>query len=126
MIEAGERMQLTYPTSNIIGHSFSYRTREFVVCDIRDLFEDPLTIEDFYRRPMLKRSRYLLRGRDVETDEWRQFYAGNSIELSAPGDLYIAEYKHGVMVRILFGPYKDTAKDRNRMAYVLQPLSRCG
>ena len=57
-------LSLTYPRTTHVSFTDSAELlrREFRLLKIRDLVKQPLTIEDFMRRPFNRRSRYLLLG----------------------------------------------------------------
>ena len=53
MYKYNERIRLHYPTRTVIGHELEFRPRHFLVKSVRDLVAEPLTVEDYLRRPMI-------------------------------------------------------------------------
>ncbi len=55
----------------------------------RDLVADPLSVKEFFRRPFLSRSRWLVSGYDVDANQVRTFYVGGEsllkVALYGPG-----------------------------------------
>jgi hypothetical protein len=95
MIEPGTCISLTYPDTNLVESLAKLEQRRVHVHEIRDLVADPLTPEEYLRRPYTRRSRWLIRGYDETRKQWRQFYLGSSAEYQSPGVLRVALYEPG-------------------------------
>jgi hypothetical protein len=123
MIELPARGPLTihYPTDTHVRLEGSriLRPRSIRVLSVRDLVAQPLTPEEFLRRPFVRRSRYLLRG--YENGQYRQFYLGCSEEFRAPSQLRIALYEPGKLrpTDLLSRPFEPSVLDRKQLARLL-------
>lgn len=121
MLARGKRLRLTYPASTVIGSATDWTDREVVVYRVRDLVTEPLTPEEFLRRPLIRRSRWLVIGYEPQRRALRQFYLGSSREFAAPGMLRVGIYRPGGgqpvdLVSRQFGP---TPLERRALAAVL-------
>lgn len=119
MFDRGSQIELPYPTYTSLFHleSAAIQTRRVIVHRTRDLLEEPLTWQEFIRRPYTARSRWLLRAWDIDLREWRQFYLGTSPRFRAPGSIQLALYDPGAKrphtwIGRLFEP---TVRDRKRL-----------
>lgn len=90
----GQLLEFDYPTSTHVRHieTCLHRRRVVRVRRIRDLLANPLTPEEFLRRPFVARSRWLIYGIDRDRRADRKFYAGSSLQFRSPGTLRIALY----------------------------------
>lgn len=95
MITPGSNIELSYPTSTLVDALARFALRRIRVYRIRDLLADPLTPEEFLRRPYIRRSRWLISGYDLDKGQYRKFYLGSSAEHRAPGLLKVAFYEPG-------------------------------
>jgi hypothetical protein len=95
MIAPGSKIELTYPDSTVVDSLATLSRRRICVYRVRDLVAEPLTPEEFLRRPFIRRSRWLISGYDLDLQRRRQFYLGNSAEHRAPGVLKLALYEPG-------------------------------
>lgn len=95
MIEPGSKIELSYPDSTLVDSLANLVKRRIHVYRVRDLLAEPLTPEEFLRRPYIRRSRWLISGYDLDRQRYRQFYLGNSAEHRAPGLLKLALYEPG-------------------------------
>ena len=93
--ERGTEVAIHYPLSTHVRfwRPDQYRRREVVIDSVRDLVADPLTVEEFMRRPFLLRSRWLVRAYEPRLRQWRQFYWGSTREFAAPGILRVGLYE---------------------------------
>jgi hypothetical protein len=115
--EPGTKIELHYPTrTDVYADSLDWRRRELVIYRIRDLVQQPLSIEEYLHRPFVRRSRYLVIGK--EFGRWKQFYLGSSREYHTAGQLRLGLYgptdrtpKH-----LVSRPFDNTPEDR-RMLY---------
>ncbi len=73
--------RINYASNCLVNSQPDFRAREITVRGIRDLLLDPLTPDEFISRPLLRRSRWLIKTRDPGIPrEFRQFYAGSMQE----------------------------------------------
>jgi hypothetical protein len=70
MLENGQRLVVHYPVSTHITAEPVFRRREFLVKGVRDLVRDPLTVQEYCNRTLVRRSRWLVHARDVQLGEW--------------------------------------------------------
>ena len=111
MLSPGEQVTLTYPDCTLVESLARLRRRRIVVKHVRDLVADPLTPAEYLRRPLVRRSRWLITGFDQDRQSWRQFYLGSTREFASPGFLRAAVYRVGEsqpfdLISRPFGPSK--------------------
>jgi hypothetical protein len=120
----GDELKLDYPTTTDlrIYRSSPLSQRKLIVHSVRDLVSDPLTIDEFLRRPFILRSRYLIRGVDSVTGQHRQFYLGSSEQFRSAGVLRIGLYNPGETraERLLARGFQPTLKDRAMLCALLR------
>lgn len=95
MLKRLEKILLAYPESTLLQTQWRYRRRRLEVVDVRDLLLHPLTPDEFLRRPLIHRGRWLLRATDLETQQIQQFYLASSAEFYRPTGLRLALYWPG-------------------------------
>jgi len=66
-----------------------------VIQSVRDLVTDPLSVQEFMRRPFLLRSRWLVKAYEPGINQWRQFYWGSTREFNQPGLPRVGLYESG-------------------------------
>ena len=124
-------MPIELPSSGILTIHYPHDThvrlenavqfvpRTFRLISIRDLVREPLTPEEFLRRPFVRRSRYLVRAN--EAGQYRQFYLGCSEEYRAPSQLRIALYDpHKARpLELLSRPFGPNTLDRKQLSKLL-------
>jgi hypothetical protein len=124
----GKEIEFSYPVSTHVRffRPDQYRDRQIVVHDVRDLVTDPLTLEEFSRRPWLMRSRYLVRAYEPDRGKWRQFYVGSSRQWQSPGMLRVGLYEHGATRpdRIFGRAFAPTIEDRRVMIAAIREWSK--
>jgi len=114
-------LSLTYPRTTHVSFygSAEFVRREFRLLKIRDLVREPLTIEDFLRRPYNRRSRYLLLG--VERTNYRQFYLGCSDEFYCESQLRLGVYgSEPRPLEIIGRGFYDDPRERKLMIRLLE------
>ncbi|MEO1529546.1 MAG: hypothetical protein AAFX06_29330 [Planctomycetota bacterium] len=90
-MEPGTQITLTYPIQTHVAkirHS-PRQLRKLRIEKIRDLLAEPLTADEFMRRPFTNRSRWLALARDQQSGKWRQFYLGSADEFRSPATLQL-------------------------------------
>lgn len=119
MFQPGDEIEFHYPVSTHVRlyRPDQHRVRYAIVRRIRDLYEDPLTLEEFLRRPFLRRSRYLIDAYEPETRQYRRFYLGSTLEFRAPSVLKIGLYEDGSNEpdRVFGRGFEATESDRKLM-----------
>jgi hypothetical protein len=96
-----------------------YSQRVVSVSSIRDLVRQPLTPEEFLRRPFVRRSRYLISSN--EAGKFRRFYLGCSSEYAAPSQLRLALYAPNTpkIVDLISRPFGPSVGERKQLAKLL-------
>lgn len=72
--QPGHAYWFLYPRHNFHCVRSRLEPRRIVVTAIRDLIQDPLEPETVASQPLLRRSRYLIIGQDLDKHEERRFY----------------------------------------------------
>lgn len=128
MIEPGSKIELSYPDSTLVDSIARLVKRRIHVYRVRDLLAEPLTPDEFLRRPFVRRSRWLISGYDLDRGRFRQFYLGNSAEHEAPGLLKVGLYEPGAKrpKRALPRPFGPTPEERQLLVDVLKECARKG
>ena len=119
MFEPGKQVELVYPIqTDVIRIAKSPRkVRQLQVVRVRDLLENPLSVEEFARRPYVSRSRWLVLARDENDRQFRQFYPGSADNYRAPDVLRIGLYEPGESrpAMLLGRQFEPTPEDRNAL-----------
>jgi hypothetical protein len=120
MFDTNQEVEFHYPVTTHVrycGMEIGVRRRHLVVRRIRDLVAEPLTPEEFLRRPFVRRSRYLVVGTEIENHQWRQFYVGCSKEFRAPSQLRLALYEPSAKrpAKLLHRSFDSTVADRDAL-----------
>jgi len=116
MFDHGDEVEFHYPIRTHVKwiDSTEFRSRQVIVRSVRDLVERPLTPDEFLRRPYVRRSRWLVRGIENDSQQFRQFYTGVTPQFAAPSQLRVGLYEpDGVRpVQLLGRGFEPTIKDR--------------
>ena len=124
MIAPGSKIEIHYPTSTHVRWlgQVPRTRREIEVVRVRDLLSEPLTLDEFLRRPFVHRSRWLALAKDYGLREWRQFYVGSSQEFQAPGTMRLAIYQpgEGKPSQLLGREFLPTVHDRKLMIRLIR------
>lgn len=117
----GDRLSIAYPDSTVVESNPIYQTREIRVISVRDLHAVPLTPAEYLRRPLVRRSRWLLSAWDLSAQDVRQFYLGSSRDSASPGLVRLALYEQDSPkpYHILDRVYRETRRDRMVLAKML-------
>ncbi len=118
MLEIGQRLVVHYPVSTHISAEPVFRRRELIIKGLRDLVQEPLTVEEYCQRTLVRRSRWLVHARDVQLGQWRRFYLGTTQEYwrSTPLRLGLFHPETGRFVELLGKPFEPTPHDRILLA----------
>lgn len=73
----GDVIVFRYPRHNFNGVVSKLEPRRLRVESVTDLMKEPLERETFEIQPLLKRSRFLLTGQDLDKLAERSFYVGS-------------------------------------------------
>lgn len=124
MFDIGETVTIHYPVSTHVRvfEQVPRKSRQIVVRAVRDLVCEPLTPEEFLRRPYTRRSRWLIRGFEPDQNRFRQFYLGSSLEFAAPCQLRVALYEPGECKpkEILYSAIEPNVRHRKALLRLLQ------
>lgn len=112
---------LHYPKRNRIGIEPTWTERRLTIIERIDLRKCPLSIDDYLRRPMVRRGRWLLKCWDHNTQKFRQFYENSFREYWFPEPLKIGEIKNG-KIRQLSDPFQPQWDDCKKLEIMLQRL----
>lgn len=120
-LKFGDELDISYPICTDIREfqNSPLRSRRIIIRRLRDLCQEPLTVEEFIRRPFVARSRWLVRSWDVDLKTWRNFYLGSTPEFKSPGTLRLAIF--GACpdrpIDYLGRMYHETFQDRRAMLH---------
>lgn len=127
-IKKGDRLTITYPTTTHVRFvdSARWQARRIECLAIRDLLREPLTPDEFLRRPYILRSRWLIRAADRDSRQLRQFYLGSSHEFASPASLRIGIYEPGDSKpsQWIGREFGETANDRRQLVQLVLRLGR--
>ena len=73
----GRAYSFLYPRHNFQHINSGLEPRRLIVESVRDLERRPITAEDINSNPYLRRSRWLVTGRDLDKNAERSFYVGS-------------------------------------------------
>ena len=73
-MKLGRSYSFRYPAHNFHGVVSKLEDRRITVESIRDLVKEPIEHEWFELNPLIRRSRYLVTGRDLDKKAERSFY----------------------------------------------------
>lgn len=121
VFKTSELLLLNYPTQTLLQTEWSYRTRRLEVIKVRDLLRSPLTPEEYLRRPLIHRGRWLVKARDLDSEEVKQFYLASSKEYYRATGLRLALYwpnSDGEMYAEVL-PHRFAATRRDRIVLAL-------
>lgn len=127
-IADSQSIEILYPLHTSVSHIHEPRfiERRIHVLSSRDLVKEPLTINEFRRRPFLNRSRWLLKAWDVDVQGFRQFYLGSSAQYRAPGTLQVVVFDPEISrpKSLVSRQYEPTLSDRRELMKVLCTIER--
>jgi hypothetical protein len=110
-----------YPrTTHLATASPRWEPRTFQVLGIRDLVREPLTIQEYLRRPMTRRSRYLIRVLDVQKQRYRSVYHRSMSDWYRETPLRIGIYEGLKLVDMTSHNWGPTLADRQSLIRFLQ------
>lgn len=92
MFEPEQTIEFHYPDNTFVGRKRGWRLRKVSVRKVRDLLSEPITVNDWYRRPHQLRGRYLITAIDHDNGKLRQFYPNNCKEWWHPALLKLGLY----------------------------------
>ncbi len=126
MIPERTQIKIHYPVRTHVRYQQPpLREREIVVHELRDLLEKPLTVEEYTRRPFVRRSRWLAKAFDCNRKVWRSFYLGCTPEFASPAVLRVGVFDiaTGRLLRLLPGEFGPSVIDRRRLCRLLPRLA---
>lgn len=126
MFKTSELLLLNYPNQTLLQTDWTYRQRRLEVVQVRDLLRSPLTPEEFLRRPLIHRGRWLVKARDLDSQQIKQFYLASSKEYYRATGLRLALYWPGaeneMYAEVLPRRFAATRRDRIILALSLMKL----
>lgn len=120
--ELGKITRFEYPSVNRIEEPYELVTRRVLAVRMRDLLVDPLSIDEYCRRPLDRISRWMLLGVDPDTGKRCRFYLGSIPGQESPGMLRVGLFHPDAVGpwRVLLGAFGSTQSDRRELARLLR------
>ena len=119
MFDSGQELELVYPITTHIHriHYVPRRIRQIRVHKVRDLLAEPLTIDEYARRPYVSRSRWLITAHERPGEPPRQFYLGSADNYRSPSVLHVGLYEpdHPRPSYLIGRQYEPTIADRREL-----------
>jgi hypothetical protein len=110
-----------YPFTTHVSVEFpKWEPRRFEILRVRDLARDPLTVAEFLRRPMTRRSRYLIRVRDLDQQQLRSVYHRSMADWYRETPLRVGIYHKSKVQELLRTNWGPTIADRQRLIRFLR------
>ena len=126
MFKTSELLLVDYPKSTIIQTNWKFQRRRLEVVSVRDLVKSPLKPEEYLRRPLVHRGRWLVKARDLDENQVKQFYMASCRQFYRPTGLRLGLYWPGKQSKapaeVLPGRFACTIRDRIVLAAVLAKL----
>lgn len=124
MLRPGQLLVCHYPSTTRVESKFTWHLRRFRIRAARDLVEHPLTIREYLRRPLVRRSRWLLTVTDIDRGTLRQVYLGNMREhwIDAPLRVGIYRGDRTTPAELLSKSFAPTVADRIQLAHILRTV----
>ena len=120
-LQLPEIIHTAYPFTTHVSQSRpNWEPRRFQVLRIRDLATDPLDAEEFLRRPMTRRSRYLVRVRDLDRGVCRSVYHRSMEEWYRETPLRVGIFQGADLVELLRTNWGPTIGDRRSLVKFLR------
>jgi hypothetical protein len=116
-----EVIHTAYPsTTHLATPRPRWEPRRFRVLDIRDLAKQPLTIQEFLRRPMTRRSRYLVRVLDLDRGVCRSVYHRSMAEWYRETPLRVGVFHNSKLLELISTNWGPTLADRRGLIKFLR------
>lgn len=113
LIDLPTVIHTAYPfTTHVSTPRLIWEPRRFKVLGVRDLVTDPLSVEEFLRRPMTRRSRYLIRVRDLDRGVCRSVYQRSMADWFRETPLRVGLFHDGKLIEIVSTNWGPTIRDR--------------
>ena len=124
-LRPGDETVIHYPTSTVVESNGIWRPRRIRVLAVRDLVAEPLSVDEYLRRPLVQRSRYLVRAWDYGRRNVRNFYLGTCREYACDTDLWLARLSEdGATPELLTRGFRATRKERIQLARTVNRFVR--
>ncbi len=102
-----------YPfTTHVASPNLAWEPRRFRVLGVRDLVTDPLSVAEFLRRPMTRRSRYLIRVRDLDKGVCRSVYQRSMADWFRETPLRVGVFHEKKLIEIISTNWGPNVRDR--------------
>lgn len=126
-LKPGSVVSFHYPKTTLITATPEFKKRAIIVTRVRDLFLEPLTIDEYRRRPFVRRGRFLIIGREVRPgNPHKQMYWECTREHWQPVLLHVGLYNPrralSKPVKILETGFNWTPTSRLQLGRVLMKL----
>lgn len=106
-------LETAYPyTTHVSAPWPVWEPRRFRVLGIRDLVLQPLTIDELIRRPMTRRSRYLIRVFDLDRQVYRSVYHRSMQDYYRETPLRVGVFYGPKLVELMTTNWGPTIADR--------------
>jgi hypothetical protein len=103
----------SYPVSQSVLYELDWEPCHFRLISVRDSVRRPLSIDEFKRRPMIRRSRYALRVADLATNQIRVVYHRLLLSHFRDCPLRVGIFKGSNLIEMLSTNWGPTVADRN-------------
>jgi hypothetical protein len=128
VFKTSEMLLVSYPTSTMVQTEWKFQPRRLEVVKVRDLIKAPLKPDEYLRRPLVHRGRWLVKARDLDRNQVKQFYLASCKEFYRPTGLRLGLYWPGEQeqkpAEVLPGRFACTKRDRILLAIVLARLQK--
>ena len=115
-------LTISYPITTHLRYTQSpqFKPRTVRVVRVRDLLTNPLTVEEFRRRPYVRRTRYLVMAQEGRS--YKQFYLGSTAEAWAPSQLRLDLYNPNETRprELLTRPFSDDVREMKLLLRLLE------
>lgn len=121
MLDLPPVIHTAYPfTTHVSASHLTWEPRRFWVLGVRDLVTDPLTVQEYLARPMTRRSRYLIRVRDLDRGVCRSVYQRSMADWFRETPLRVGVFHGARLMELLSTNWGPTVADRQGLIRFLQ------
>jgi hypothetical protein len=121
MLDLPTVIHTAYPfTTHVSTLTLTWEPRRFRVLSVRDLVTDPLTVQEYLARPMTRRSRYLIRVRDLDRGVCRSVYQRSMADWFRETPLRVGVFHGAKLMELLSTNWGPTVADRQGLIAFLR------
>ena len=121
LIDLPSVIHTAYPfTTHVSQMNLTWEPRRFRVLGVRDLVTDPLTVQEYLARPMTRRSRYLIRVRDLDRGVCRSVYQRSMADWFRETPLRVGVFHGAKLMELLATNWGPTVADRQGLISFLR------